>query len=134
MSLLAQSFDAPIAMVNLLDEHRDWFKSHIGLKQDQSPMATSFCEAFFRSSDDIVICEDTTLDPRFSNHPLVVAPPRIRFYAAARLEVNGQTVGTLCSYDIAPKKLSAEQREQLRVLAQAAMKLFAERIAGLPKR
>jgi GAF domain-containing protein len=74
-------------------------------------VATSFCEAFFRWLDDIVISEDTTLDPRFSKHALVTGPPHIRFYAAAWLVVNGQTVGTLCSYDVAPKKISAEQRE-----------------------
>jgi GAF domain-containing protein len=134
VNLLARSFDAPIAMVNLLDEDRDWFKSCVGLKQSQSPVATSFCEAFFNWSDDIVIAEDTTLDPRFSKHPLVIGPPHIRFYAAARLVVNGQTVGTLCSYDMAPKAVSAEQREQLRVLAQAAMNLLAKRIAALPER
>lgn len=132
--LLAQSFDAPIAMVNLLDQDRDWFKASIGLTQTQSPMSTSVCETFFHSLDDILIAEDTTLDARFSSHPLVTGPPYIRFYAAARLVVNGHTVGTLCSYDMAPKKLAAEQREQLRVLAQAAMKLLAERIAALPVR
>jgi GAF domain-containing protein len=134
VSLLARCFDAPIAMVNLLDQDRDWFKSCVGLKQTQSPVATSFCEAFFRWPDDIVIAEDTTLDPRFSNHPLVMGPPHIRFYAAARLVVNGQTVGTLCSYDIAPKKLSVEQRDQLRVLAQSAMKLLDERITAITTR
>ena len=128
--LLAQSFDAPITMVNLLDQDRDWFKACIGLTQTQSPMSTSFCEAFFRSPDDIIIAEDTTLDARFSNHPLVTGPPHIRFYASARLVVNGHTVGTLCSYDMAPKKLAAEQREQLQALAKAAMKLLDERITA----
>ncbi len=133
VGLLARSFDAPIAMVNMLDADRDWFKSCVGLKQRQSPVATSFCEAFFHWSDDIIIAEDTTLDPRFSKHPLVIGPPHIRFYAAARLVVDGQTVGTLCSYDVAPKQISTEQREQLRVLAQAAMKLLAKRITALPE-
>jgi GAF domain-containing protein len=127
VSQLARSFNAPIAMVNLLDQDRDWFKSRIGLTQSQSPVATSFCEAFFRSSDDIVVSEDTTLDPRFSTHPLVVAPPHIRFYASARLVVNEQSVGTLCAYDVAPKKVSTAQKEQLWVLAQAAIKLLAAR-------
>jgi GAF domain-containing protein len=131
---LARSFDAPIAMVNLLDQDRDWFKSCVGLKHNQSPMATSFCEALFHSTDDIVVAEDTTLDPRFSNHPLVTGPPHIRFYAAARLTVNEQTVGSLCGYDIAPKKISADQREQLWVLSQAVMKLLADRVATLPRR
>lgn len=61
-------------------------------------------------------------------------PAHIRFYASARLVLNGHTVGTLCCHDFAPKNLAAEQRELLRVLAQAAMTLLAERIAALPER
>ena len=120
--------------VNLLGQDRDWFTANVGLEQPQSPMSTSFCEAFFSSQDDIIIAENTTLDARFPNHPLVTGPPHIRFYASARLVLNGHTVGTLCCHDIAPKKLAAEQRELLRVLAQAAMTLLAERIAALPER
>ncbi len=109
-------------------------RRRVRLKHDQSPLATSFCEALFHSSHDIVIAEDTTLNPRFSSHPLVTGPPHIRFYAAARLTVNAQTVGSLCGYDMAPKQISAEQREQLWVLAQAAMKLLADRVTTLPER
>jgi len=134
VSLLARCFGAPIAMVNVLDADCDWFKSCVGLKQTQSAMATSFCEAFFRYPVDIIVAEDTTLDTRFSEHPLVKGPPHIRFDAAARLMVDGHTVGTLCSYDIVPKKLSIEHRDQLRVLAQAAMKLLDERLTAIPAR
>ena len=49
--LLAKSLDVPMVMVNLLDDGRDWFKSCVGLPQHESPAATSFCEAFFRSAD-----------------------------------------------------------------------------------
>ncbi|MES2911721.1 MAG: GAF domain-containing protein [Pseudomonadota bacterium] len=124
---VAQAFGVPIAMVNLLDADRDWFKSCLGLPMGESPAETSFCEVFLTSQQDIVIVEDTTKDPRFANHPLVVGPPEVRFYAAARLVVHGDTVGTLCVYDTVPKQVSKEQIEQLEVLSKAAVESLASR-------
>ncbi|MDB5966255.1 MAG: diguanylate cyclase, partial [Polaromonas sp.] len=69
---VAQAFDVPIAMVNILDAERDWFKSCLGLPVRESPAETSFCEVFFHTGDDFIVVEDTQLDPRFAQHPLVV--------------------------------------------------------------
>ena len=130
--LLASSLSVPIAMVNLLDEQRDWFKSRTGLAICESPAEKSFCEVFFGVADDVVIVNDTMLDARFSAHPLVKGEPHIRFYAAARLVSSGQTVGTLCAYDVAPKTLSSEQMAQLQTLAAAVMHLMAARKVKSP--
>ena len=124
---VAQTFGVPIAMVNLLDADRDWFKSCLGLPMSESSAETSFCEVFLTSSKDIIVVEDTTQDPQFASHPLVVGPPEVRFYAAARLEVHGDTVGTLCVYDIVPRQVSKEQVEQLEVLSRAAVESLAAR-------
>lgn len=124
---LAQTFDVPIAMVNLLDADRDWFKACIGVSLVESPAETSFCEIFFHCDDDLLVIPDTTADPVFSSHPLVVGAPFIRFYASARLAVEGHTVGTLCIYDVQPKQVSAEQVETLRVLRLATMETLARR-------
>jgi GAF domain-containing protein len=130
--LLASSLDVPIVMVNLLDDGRDWFKSCVGLPQHESPAATSFCEAFFKSTDDLIVAEDTTLDPRFSAHPLVVNAPFIRFYAAARLAVRGHTLGTLCAYDVKPRQVSAQQVQHLQALAGAVVELLNQRPIAQP--
>jgi GAF domain-containing protein len=92
---LATDLGVPITMVNLLDAARDWHKSYIGLQVNESPVATSFCEEFFQTPDDLIVVDDTHTDLRFAAHPLVVGPPFVRFYAAARLRVRGQTLGTL---------------------------------------
>lgn len=128
--LLAKSLGVPIAMVNLLDGERDWFKACVGLPNRESPAETSFCESFFSSPQDVIIVENTTSDPRFASHPLVVGPPHIRFYAAARLAVAGQTLGTLCAYDFQPRQISADQIEQLQALAAAVMELLKQRPAA----
>jgi GAF domain-containing protein len=119
--LLATSLGVPMAMLNLLDVDRDWFKSCVGLQRRESPAITSFCESLLISADDIIVSEDTTLDPRFQQHPMVTGAPRIRFYAAARLVVNKQTVGTLCAYGLQPKSVSLDQLQQLQTLANAAL-------------
>jgi GAF domain-containing protein len=125
--LLARSLDVPIVMVNLLDDGRDWFKSCVGLPQHESPAATSFCEAFFDSADDLIVAEDTTMDPRFSAHPLVLNAPFVRFYAAARLAVDGHTLGTLCAYDVKPRQVSTQQVQHMQALAAAVVELLNQR-------
>ena len=127
VNLLATNLDVPIAMVNLLDADRDWFKSLKGLPFNVSSAVNSFCEAFFHSTDDLILVEDTTLDPRFSSHAYVLDEPHIRFYASARLTLDGQTVGTLCAYDVQPRHISVEQLEQMRLLANAAIQLLGKR-------
>lgn len=128
--LLATTLAVPFTMVNLLDAERDWFKSCVGIQQTESPAVTSFCEAFFSSTNDLIVVEDTLLDPRFQSHPKVSGRPFIRFYAAARLTVRSQTVGTLCAYDTQPRQLAAEQLDHLRALASVVVELIARRSAS----
>jgi GAF domain-containing protein len=125
--LLATTLDVPITMVNMLDAQRDWFKSCVGVQQTQSPAVTSFCEAFFSSSDDVIVSDDTPQHARFDAHPMVVARPFIRFYAAARLQVRGQTLGTQCAYDVRPRRMSHAQLAALQAMACAAVDLIGQR-------
>lgn len=129
--LLASSLAVPITMVNLLDAQRDWFKSCVGIQQTQSPAVTSLCEAFFSETRALIVVEDTLEDVRFKVHPKVVGRPFIRFYAAARLRVNGQTVGTLCAYDVQPRQLAPQQIDHLQALANAVVELIGRRHTGL---
>jgi GAF domain-containing protein len=125
--LLSGSLGVPISIVNVLDEDRDWFKSCVGLPLTESPAATSFCEVFFDSPDDLIVVEDTTRDDRFATHPLVVGEPFVRFYAAARLAVHGHTIGTLCAYDIKPNRLSTEKVAVLQTMASALIERLERR-------
>lgn len=129
--LLATALPVPIAMINILYEQRDWFKSRVGVEPTQMPVATSFCEAFFSFPGDVIVVEDTLLDERFTDHPLVVGAPQVRFYAAARLVVRGHTLGTLCAYDLQPRRLAPEQIDHLRAMASAAVELLAGRSPDL---
>lgn len=125
--LLATSLEVPIAIVNFLDDDRDWFKACIGLPHTESPAATSFCETFFNTAEELIVVEDTRDSVLFRHHPLVTGEPFVRFYAAARLSVGGHTLGTLCAYDMQPRKISPEQIEHLQVLTLAVVELLRQR-------
>jgi GAF domain-containing protein len=128
--LFAKTFSVPIALVNLLDDQRDWFKSCVGLPTTESPAATSFCDVFFNCFENLIIVQDTTKDERFSGHPLVAGPPFIRFYAGARLIVGGQTVGTVCAYDMTPRDITPAQVLGLHAMAAAAIELLDARLVA----
>lgn len=128
--LLATELAVPITMVNLLDEERDWFKSCFGVQQTQSPAVTSFCEMFFTSNSDLIVVNDTLLDKRLESHPLVLGRPFVRFYAAARLVVEGQTIGTLCAYDVAPREITTHQLQHLQQMAAAVVQFLGKRTAS----
>lgn len=128
--LLATSLEVPISMVNILDDDRDWFKSCVGMPVTESPAETSFCEAFFNTAENLIVVEDTTASPLFFAHPLVTGEPFVRFYAAARLSIDGHTVGTLCAYDLQPRKISVEQIRQLQALALSVMELLVKKTSA----
>lgn len=125
--LLSESLEVPIAMVNFMDVDRDWFKSRVGLAFTESSAHSSFCESFFTSSKDVIVVPDTLQSEALSQHPLVTGEPHVRFYAAARMVVNGQTLGTLCAYDVRPRHLLPEQIEHLKILTQAVIELVQSR-------
>jgi GAF domain-containing protein len=113
--------EAPIALISLVDDKRQWFKSKVGLDTSETPREQAFC-AHAMLSDDIMVVEDAHLDDRFVNNPLVTGDPNIRFYAGAPLTVNGgDRLGTLCVIDTKPRKLSEKDALALRTLGQAVV-------------
>ena len=125
-------FDVPIALVSLVDENRQWFKSCIGLNVSETPREISFCGHAILGSE-IFVVPDTTKDERFADNPLVLNEPKIRFYAGCPLNVmNGIRIGTLCIIDCAPRTFSNEDAELLKDLAGMVEKeLTAVQLATL---
>lgn len=128
-SLATRLFDVPIALVSLVDEHRQWFKSNCGLPGvDSTSRDVAFCSHAIVHNG-ILEVQDATADPRFAENPLVTGPPGIRFYAGAPIiDAAGLALGTICLIDGRPRVLSALQREQLGMLADAVAGIVALRI------
>lgn len=129
--LLARSLDVPIALVSLVDAHRQWFKSSVGVSVQETPREIAFCDHAIRGRDTLVV-EDARQDPRFAGNPLVTGAPNIRFYAGVPLCTrSGHALGTLCAIDDRPRQLSAEQRLILEDLAQILASEIQMREAAL---
>ncbi|MDB5918523.1 MAG: hypothetical protein JWR40_2757 [Massilia sp.] len=120
VKLAAQLLDAPIAAVNLIDAHRQWFKAEIGLGVREMPLDDSICKFGLLETDRMVVI-DTRDDPRFSCNPLVTKAPGLRFYAGEVLKTpDGLPLGTLCILDTRPRPqgLTAPQAFALQTLAR----------------
>jgi PAS domain S-box-containing protein len=123
-ALAAQICGTPIAMISLVDEHRQWFKSKVGLDVTETARDISFCGHAVHQQD-LFIVPDATLDERFVDNPLVTGNPNIRFYAGAPL-INPEdaTLGALCVIDHVPRILTPAQEQALRVLSRQVMTHF----------
>jgi hypothetical protein len=112
----------PIALLSLLDDHRQWFKSTVGVQVRETPLEMSIC-AHAIKQEDLFIVPDTLQDARFRENPMVVGEPHIRFYAGAPLiNEDGFALGTLCVLDRQPRELDLEQKQALKSLRQLALK------------
>jgi len=119
--LAARICEAPIALITLVDEDRQWFKSKVGVTDNETSRDISFCAHAILQSD-LFIVPDATKDQRFAHNPLVTSDPKIRFYAGAPLITpDGHALGTLCVIDKVPRELRPDQKTGLRVLARHVM-------------
>ncbi len=122
---VAQSFDAPIALVSLIDEEHQVLPGAPALSQDADPARQSgrdesIC-GHVVAEDDILVAEDVAKDDRFADNPLVLEKG-IRFYAGAPLRnSSGLVLGSLCVIDTKPREFSESDRSRLQKMADELM-------------
>ena len=115
----------PISLVSLLDNDRQWFKSHHGLEISETPIEYSFCAHAIYEPNKLFVVEDARQDERFRDNPLVSGEPYIAFYAGVPLLTQeGHPLGTLCVIDRKPRRLSESQKQSLEALARQVINLL----------
>jgi diguanylate cyclase (GGDEF)-like protein len=126
--LAARLCEAPVALVSLVDEGRQWFKAVVGLDDDlrETPRDQAFCaHALLRPGETLVV-RDATADARFADNPLVLGDFQLRAYAGAPLiDADGHALGTLCVLDRRVRDFSETQLAVLRDLADGVAAILA---------
>lgn len=119
VALAASICEAPVALISLVDEHRQWFKARVGLELAQTPRSESICQYAIAQPEPLFVIPDTLADPRTSTLPLVQGASAMRFYAGAPLHTReGYALGTLCVMDTRARELSPAQSAGLLALAR----------------
>lgn len=127
---LAKDFGAPISLLSLVDEDRQYWKSQVGLPEDlavacQAPRGTSIC-GHVVAQNEVLVIEDVLKDKRFAKNPFL-RERGIRFYAGAPVRTRrGYAIGSICVIDVVPRKVGERDCQ----LIQSAARQVAEEIEG----
>lgn len=125
-----KAFGVAAAAVSFVDDRREWVKSSAGFPHTQLARNVSLA-AHAVASGDVVAVPDIAADVRFYDNPIVLEPPRIRFFASHPLQSrDGAVVGTLSIYDHSPREFGSADRETLSDLAAICERELREGAPG----
>ena len=128
--ITAHLLQVPVAMISLIDHDHQWIKAAFGTDLQQLPRSLSICHHVIADPSGAMVVRDTLADPRFQRHPLVVAPPYVRFYAGVCLvNSDGYALGTLCVMDDKPSSGGLDELSLLHKIAAEAVGALARQRA-----
>ena len=128
-AIAAHICNTPISLISLVDEHRQWFKSKVGLEETETPRELAFCAYTILQPERVLIVPNAEEDERFADNPLVTSEPNVIFYAGAPLVTpHGFPIGTLCTIDNKPREISPKQIQTLQALSRQVISQLELRI------
>jgi signal transduction histidine kinase len=123
--LAADICATPFALITLVDDKKQWFKSRHGIDLTESARVQSFCEQALEDPSATIVIKDLREDKRYEKNSFVTGEPHVAFYAGVPLVTpSGYSLGTLCVLDRKPKELNPQQLSSLEALARQVMTLF----------
>ncbi len=112
----------PVALISLVDQNRQWFKSNKGLEVRETDRAHSFCAHAILKPENMMVVENARADVRFKDNILVTGKTNIVFYAGMPLiDSHGNALGTLCVIDHCERQLNESQVKSLKILSKTVM-------------
>lgn len=138
--IVKQIFKTDYVLITLIDEKRQWFKSHIGLNFSQTERTISFC-GYTITQDNVFVVTDAKNDRRFEHNPMVINEPYVSFYAGAPIKVDGYNIGTLCLMNSEPRAFAPSEHVLLTDFAKCvadqiklSSNLTTDHLTNLPNR
>lgn len=124
-AMAASICNAPIALITLVDKHRQFFKSHYGIDINQTPIEQSICSHTIKSGEAFFEIKDLRTDARFKEHPMVMEGRKIVFYFGVPLvSEDGIPFGSLSIINTETQELTDKQRGAMKSLAKQVVYLL----------
>ncbi|RYC32369.1 PAS domain S-box protein [Lichenibacterium minor] len=121
VAMAARACGTPIAHINFIDGHRQWFKAEVGIGRRELPAEAPLCAATLEE-EEILLVPDLAARPGADASFRGLAGPLPRFYAGVPLRTpEGVAIGTLCVLDHRPRELDGQQLFILKALARSVM-------------
>ena len=123
--LAAEVLNAPVALVSLIDEDRQFLKSCVGVEEPaaserETPLSHSFCQHAVAQREPLVV-EDAREHPVLKTNPAITELGSIAYAGVPLIDADGHALGTLCVIDNRPRQWSERQVELLADLAASVV-------------
>jgi two-component sensor histidine kinase len=122
---------APVSLMSLVDEDRQFFKSAAGLPDHlssvrETPLTHSFCQHVVATAKPLIV-EDARLHPLVKDNPAVSELGVIGYLGIPLTTPDGMTIGSLCAIDTKPHTWTDDDVQRMSELAGIVMSEIALR-------
>jgi hypothetical protein len=119
--IASEALNAPVALVSLIDEDRQFFKSCLGLPEPwaserESPLSHSFCQHAVAAREPLIV-DDARQHPVLKDNLAIRDMDVIAYAGVPLIGSDGQALGTLCTIDDKPRQWSRHQIALLKDIA-----------------